>query len=94
MPTPKPHKYPIQSSHLQLHVALTDCTVLHLMLTDSLTDLHFHYMNGVPATLDLLCVPSLLDEDHSRKAMVQVPQVHRTNTTLKITAQERRKAAS
>ena len=46
--------------------------------------LDLHHMDGVPAALDLLCVPSLLNEDHACKAMVQVPQVHRTHAALKI----------
>eukprot|EP00052_Salpingoeca_macrocollata_P016164 m.129529 g.129529 ORF g.129529 m.129529 type:complete len:353 (+) comp19950_c1_seq1:41-1099(+) len=42
-------------------------------------------VNGVPAALDLLrSVAHLLDEDAAGKAMVQVPQVHRRHTTLKI----------
>ena len=48
------------------------------------TDLDFYYMDGVPAALDLLRVSSLLDEDYSCKAMVQIPQVHRAHTTLEV----------
>ena len=46
--------------------------------------LDFNHMDGVPATLDSLRVSSLFDENYSSKTVVQVPQVHRTHTTLKV----------
>lgn len=52
--------------------------------------LHLHHVDGVPAALDLLgAVPSLLDEDHASKTMVQVPEVDRRDTTFKIPAGSR-----
>lgn len=48
--------------------------------------LHFHHMDGVPASFNLLrSIASLLDENDSSKSMIQVPEVHRGHTTLKIT---------
>lgn len=48
--------------------------------------LHFHHMDGVPASFNLLgSITSLLDENDSSKSMIQVPEVHRGHTTLKIT---------
>ena len=46
--------------------------------------LDFYDMYRVPASLDSLCVSSLLDENYTSKTMVQVPQVYRTNTTFKV----------
>lgn len=55
-----------------------------------LSHLHFHHMDGVPASFDLLgSIASLLDENDSSKSMIQVPEVHRGNTTLKIAEQQR-----
>lgn len=50
-----------------------------------LSHLHLHHMDGVPASFNLLgSIASLLDENDSSKSMIQVPEVHRGNTTLKI----------
>ncbi len=46
--------------------------------------LDFYHMDGVPAALDPLCVTRLLDQDYTGKSMVQVPKVHRTQTTFKV----------
>lgn len=47
--------------------------------------LHLHHMDGVPTPFDLLgSIPGLLDENNSGKAMIQVPEVHRGHTTLKV----------
>lgn len=47
--------------------------------------LNLHHMDGVPAPFDLLgSIPSLLDENNSSKAMIQVPEVHGGHTTLKV----------
>lgn len=47
--------------------------------------LHLHHMDGVPAPFDLLgSIPSLLDENNSSEAVIQVPKVHRGHTTLKV----------
>ena len=47
-------------------------------------------MNGVPASLGSLCVSRLLDENDTGKAVVQVPQVHRTHTTFKVSGRRER----
>lgn len=53
--------------------------------------LHFHHMDGVPAALDLLrSISSLLYEDHSSKAVIQVPEVDRGDTAFKIPARDSR----
>lgn len=47
--------------------------------------LNLHHMDGVPAPFDLLgSIPSLLDENNSSKAMIQVPEVHGGHPTLKV----------
>lgn len=47
--------------------------------------LHLHHMDGVPAPFDLLrSIPSLLDENNSSKAMIQVPEVHGGHAPLKV----------
>ncbi len=48
-------------------------------------------MDRVPTTLDFLCIPSLLDQHYTSEAMIQVPQVHRTHTTLKVPAAKEEK---
>lgn len=53
---------------------------------EKLSHHHFHHMDRVPAPFDLLrSIPSLLDENDSSKAVIQVPEVHRRHTTLKVT---------
>lgn len=60
----------------------TDWTSAQLLVSH----LHFHHMDGVPASFNLLgSIASLLDENDSSKSMIQVPEVHRGHTTLKVT---------
>lgn len=48
--------------------------------------LHFHHVDGVPASFNLLgSIASLLDENDPGKSMIQVPEVHRGDAALKIT---------
>lgn len=55
----------------------------HFISADS--HLHLHHMDGVPAPFDLLgSIPSLLDENNSSEAMIQVPEVHGGHATLKV----------
>lgn len=46
-------------------------------------------MDGVPAPFDLLgTVSGLLNENNSRKAVIQIPEVHRGNPAFKIPDQQ------
>lgn len=47
--------------------------------------LHLHDVDGVPAPFDFLgSVPSLLDENNSGEAVIQVPEVHGGDAALKV----------